>query len=79
MPALAKSRLTKKYQATIPAAVRKRLGLKPGDSIMFEESKPTGTVVVRKAEPLDLEFLESLGKTLGEWDSDNDNRAYRDL
>ena len=42
----------------------------------FEEPKET---VRRKAEPLDLEFLSALEKTLSEWNSDNDERAYRDL
>ena len=43
----------------------------------FEEPKKTGRI--RKAEPLDLEFLSALEKTLSEWKSDNDERAYRDL
>jgi antitoxin PrlF len=76
---VSRSRLTKKYQATIPALVREKLGLKPGDSIMFEESKPTGTIVLRRAEPLDLEYLAALEGTLSEWDSENDDRSYRDL
>jgi AbrB family looped-hinge helix DNA binding protein len=76
---LAKSRLTKKYQATIPAPVRKRLGLKAGDSILFEESKPTGAIMLRRANPIDLEYLEALQGTLNEWNSENDDRAYRDL
>ena len=76
---IAKSRLTVKYQATIPAPVRKRLGLSPGDSILFEESKPTGAIILRRAEPLDLEYLEALERTLSEWDSENDELAYRDL
>ena len=74
-----RSRLTKKYQATIPAPVRKKLGLKPGDSILFEESKPTGTIILRRAEPLDIEYLAALEGTLSEWDSENDARSYRDL
>jgi antitoxin PrlF len=76
---LAKSRVTKKYQATIPAPVRKRLGLKPGDSILFEESTPAGAIILRRAEPIDLEYLEALEGTLSEWNSENDDRAYRDL
>jgi AbrB family looped-hinge helix DNA binding protein len=76
--AIASSRLTTKGQATIPLSVRKRLHLAPGDAVIFEESEP-GTVRIRKAEPLDLEFLSSLEKTLSEWNSENDDRAYRDL
>ncbi|HEY1852920.1 MAG TPA: AbrB/MazE/SpoVT family DNA-binding domain-containing protein [Candidatus Binataceae bacterium] len=76
---VAKSRVTKKYQATIPAPVRQRLGLRPGDSILFEESKPTGAIILRRADPIDLEYLEALEGTLSEWNSENDDRAYRDL
>jgi antitoxin PrlF len=76
---VAKSRVTKKYQATIPAPVRQRLGLRPGDSILFEESKPTGAIILLRADPIDLEYLEALEGTLSEWNSENDDRAYRDL
>jgi antitoxin PrlF len=76
--AIASSRLTTKGQATVPVSVRKRLQLKPGDTVLFEESE-AGTVRIRKAEPLDLEFLSALEKTLSEWNSDNDDQAYRDL
>jgi AbrB family looped-hinge helix DNA binding protein len=76
--AIASSRLTIKGQATVPLSVRKRLHLKPGDTVIFEESE-AGTVRIRRAEPLDLEFLAALEKTLSEWNSKNDERAYRDL
>ncbi len=75
---IASSRLTSKSQATLPTAVRKRLDLKPGDTVIFEESEP-GSVRIRKAQPLDLEFLSALEGTLSEWNSENDQRAYRDL
>jgi antitoxin PrlF len=75
--AIASSRLTTKGQATVPLSVRKKLQLKPGDTVIFEESKG-GTFSIRKAEPLDLEFLLALEKTLSEWNSENDDRAYRD-
>jgi hypothetical protein len=41
--------------------------------------EPKETVRSRNAEPLDLEFFLALEKTLSEWNSDNDERAYRDL
>jgi antitoxin PrlF len=72
------SRLTSKGQATIPAPVRAKLNLKPGDAVVFEESE-TGAVYVRKAEPLDFEFLSALQETLSEWNSENDEKAYGDL
>lgn len=76
--ATASSRLTTKGQATVPLAVRKRLHLEPGDTVIFEESEG-GLVSIRKAEPLDIEFLSSLEKTLSEWNSENDEKAYGDL
>ena len=76
--AIASSRLTTKGQATVPLPVRKRLHLEPGDTVIFEESEG-GTIRIRKAEPLDLEFLSSLEKTLSEWNSENDEKAYHDL
>ncbi len=76
--AIASSRLTTKGQATVPLRIRRRLNLEPGDTVIFEESA-AGTVRIRKAEPLDLEYLSALEKTLSEWNSDTDDRAYRDL
>ena len=76
--AIAISKLTTKGQITVPLCVRQRLGLEAGDSIIFEESE-AGAVRIRKAEPLDLEFLSALEKTLSEWNSGNDDEAYRNL
>lgn len=71
------SRLTSKYQATVPAAVRESLGLKAGDALLFEIT-PDG-VVLSKATEQDLEFARSLTGTLSEWSSAADEDAYRDL
>jgi antitoxin PrlF len=72
------SKLTSKYQTTVPASVRETLGLVKGDSLLFETSDE-GTVTVRRAEPLDLEFARALAPLLSEWGSDEDERAYRGL
>jgi AbrB family looped-hinge helix DNA binding protein len=71
------SRLTSKYQATVPAEVRERLGLKAGDALQFKLT-PNG-VVVTKATDQDLEFARALSGTLSEWSSAADEDAYRDL
>jgi antitoxin PrlF len=71
------SKLTKKYQATVPEAVRKRLNLKAGDVIAFEIDKDI--IKLRKAIPIDVEFSSSLVTTLSEWESQNDEEAYNDL
>ncbi len=76
--AIASSRLTSKGQATVPASIRKKLNLKPGDTVVFEEAE-AGSIRLRKAEPVDMEFLSALESTLYEWNSENDDQAYRDL
>ena len=71
------SKLTKKYQATVPEAVRKKLNLNAGDVIAFEIDE--GSIKLRKATPIDIEFSSALIPTLSEWESQNDEEAYNDL
>jgi hypothetical protein len=40
---------------------------------------PDDTVVVRRTTPLDLEYLEVLSTTMNEWNSDEDEKAYKNL
>ena len=72
------SKLTSKYQTTVPAPVREALLLEKGDSLVFDIGDD-GTVTARKAVPLDDAFHDSLGATLSEWESGKDDEAYRDL
>jgi antitoxin PrlF len=71
------SKLTRKYQATVPEAVREKLDLHAGDVIAFEIENDA--VVIRKARPIDTAFAQALVGTLSEWASENDEEAYRDL
>lgn len=71
------SKLTRKYQATIPAEVRKALRLSAGDAIAFDVED--GEVRLRKAGPVDLAFSRAVEGTLDEWASPEDEDAYRDL
>ena len=73
----ATSKLTKKYQATIPAPVRKILHLNSGDVIAFDIEDDG--IHIRKARPADLLFARALEGTLNEWESSADEEAYRDL
>ena len=73
----ATSKLTKKYQATIPASVRQLLHLDAGDEIAFDIEDDD--VHLRKAQPLDLAFAQSLEGTMNEWSSEADEEAYRAL
>ncbi|MEP0201360.1 MAG: type II toxin-antitoxin system PrlF family antitoxin [Halioglobus sp.] len=71
------SKLTRKYQATIPAAVREALNLQAGDSVCFEITD--GQVAVRKSQPADLDYLKGVEETLSEWASEADEQAYANL
>ena len=73
----ATSKLTKKYQATIPEPVRRLLHLKAGDAVAFDIEDDD--VHLRKARSVDLVFAQSLEGTLSEWTSEADEEAYRDL
>jgi hypothetical protein len=42
-------------------------------------SADTGKRGASRPKPLDIEFLSALEKTLSEWNSENDDEAYRDL
>jgi AbrB family looped-hinge helix DNA binding protein len=75
------SKLTSKYQATIPAPIREVLDLHAGDVVVFEVEETLGDMVVRvrKAQPFDAEFAHALEGTLSEWTGPHDEAAYRDL
>jgi AbrB family looped-hinge helix DNA binding protein len=73
----ATSKLTKKYQATIPEPVRRLLHLEAGDAIAFDIED--NDVRLRKARSVDLAFTKSLEGTLNEWSSEADEEPYRDL
>ena len=71
------SKVASKFQATIPLAVRRKLGLKPGDAVVFEIENDS--VRVRRATVLDREYAMALEGTLTEWLSREDEEAYRGL
>lgn len=81
---MSKSRLTYKYQATVPKVVREALALGAGDEIEFVVSKDTAgrpEVRIRKgAKPGSLSELEALSELLApEWDSPEDEDAFGEL
>ena len=73
----ATSKLTTKYQATIPEPVRKALHLSSGDVIAFDIEEDG--IYVRKARPTDLVFAKAIEGTMNEWESVADEEAYCDL
>lgn len=76
MNAIAK--VTVKGQTTIPREVRAALHIEPGDLIAWEVLDD-GTARVKRMQPLDLEYLKAVEKTLSEWASEADEAAYGDL
>ncbi|HEY5871074.1 MAG TPA: type II toxin-antitoxin system PrlF family antitoxin [Candidatus Tectomicrobia bacterium] len=71
------SKVTSKHQATIPAIVRKALGIQRGDAVAFEIED--GIVTIRRATGLDKEYADAVAATLSEWLGEHDEEAYRDL
>ncbi|MDD5084221.1 MAG: AbrB/MazE/SpoVT family DNA-binding domain-containing protein [Candidatus Moranbacteria bacterium] len=74
----ATAKITGKGQVTIPAAVRKSLHLETGDTLLWQ-TDADGRLWVRRLEPLDLEYLAAVSRTLSEWDSPEDEAAYGNL
>jgi len=72
------AKLSSKGQMTIPIQIRESLHLKAGDTLSWD-SKPDGSVSVRKVSPLDIDYISALSGTLSEWNSAEDEEAYRDL
>jgi AbrB family looped-hinge helix DNA binding protein len=71
------SRLTSKGQATIPAQVRRALRLGTGDRVVFELAE--GKATLRKADMLDRAFLKLAEEAFEDWNSPEDEAAFRDL
>ncbi len=72
------SKLTSKFQATIPKEIREKLKLRKGDVIIFRVVNNT-IVVLKKSTPFDKEYLKAISKTLSEWNSAEDDVAYEHL
>lgn len=74
------TRLTTKHQTTIPLEVRRVLGVKAGDQVEFRVEGTTVTLL--KAErrlPDDLVFQLAQTHAMRDWDTPEDDEAFRDL
>ena len=71
-------RLTSKNQTSIPKEIREALALESGDTIVFEVLEDN-TVIVRKSYPADFEYLNAVTSALSEWETEEDEKAYKDL
>lgn len=72
------AKITAKGQTTIPREIRAALQAEPGDLISWEIGAD-GTAIVRRVQPVDVEYLRALEGTLSEWASPADDEAYRGL
>lgn len=68
----ASAKITSKAQLVLPKAVRERLDVKPGDTVVFHFGRDG--VRVEKAAVEDDPFA-----TFHEWSSADDDEAYKDL
>ena len=71
------AKLTSKGQVTIPKKVRRALGLRQGDLVRFDVQDRRA--VLSKLTLADDAYLKGVEGTLGEWLSESDEKAYRDL
>lgn len=70
--------ITAKGQTTIPALLRKQLGLNSGDKIIFE--KENDKITIKKLKKGDKTYMKFISESFSEeWDSKEDNEAYNDL
>ena len=71
------SKITARGQTTIPKPVREAANLREGDAIAFENVG--NHLLVYKVVPPQDDYLNSVASTLGEWTTQEDEEAWRDL
>lgn len=72
------ARVTAKGQATIPKRIREAAHIREGDMLSFDLDSNNRIIVKRIDTPIDAE-LSALQETLSEWNSPQDEEAWRDL
>ena len=74
------TRLTTKYQTTVPAEVRERLGLGKGDFVEFViEGSAVRLRKARRRLSDDAAFKLAQMEAMSDWDTPEDDEAFRDL
>ena len=71
------SRISSKGQVTIPAKIRKAIGIEPGDMVGYELQGKS--VKLKRIEPFDAAYHAAVSGTLEEWNSAEDEEAFNDL
>ncbi|MGA8148053.1 MAG: AbrB/MazE/SpoVT family DNA-binding domain-containing protein [Gallionellaceae bacterium] len=72
------ARVTAKGQATIPKRIRDAAHIREGDMLAFDLDSNNRIIIKRIEPPIDVE-LSALQKTLSEWNSPQDEEAWREL
>lgn len=72
------AKISSKGQVTVPAAIRRALEAGPGDVLLWDIDEG-GQVFVRRAREIDVSYLGAVSGTLSEWDSAEDDEAFREL
>ena len=72
------ARVTAKGQATIPKRIRDAARIREGDMLSFDLDGDNRIIVKRIDSAADIE-LSALQKSLSEWNSPQDDEAWRDL
>jgi antitoxin PrlF len=67
------SKVTSKSQTVIPAVIREKLGIGPGDVLRYIET--ANGILIEKARSIE----DDLFATFSEWASEADDKAYADL
>jgi len=71
------SKLSTKGQITIPMDIRKALGIESGDLLAYELDG--NSVRIKKVEPIDAVYHMAIAESLEEWNSPEDEDAFKDL
>ena len=71
------SKLSTKGQVTIPADLRKAIGIEPGDIVTYELQGKS--VKLKRIDPFDAAYHAAMAETLEEWNSPEDEEAFNDL
>ena len=72
------ARVTAKGQATIPKRIRDAAHIREGDMLAFDLDSNNRIIIRRIDSTVDIE-LSALQETLSEWNSPEDDEAWRDL
>ena len=71
------ARIGARGQTTIPKRVRVAANLNVGDTLAFEVQ--ASHLIIRKMPVAQGDYLHGLGHTLDDWNSPEDEAAWRDL